>query len=342
MRPVCSVVMPAYNEEDGLAAVVDGVVQALADGGCAPFEVVLVDDGSADATWEVIGKLRERHPQVKGLRFSRNFGHQLAVHAGIKAAQGEVVAVMDSDGQDPPELLPAMVRKIRDDGYDVVNCVREKRKETAWKRAGYFLFYRLCQRLVPFPMTLDSGDFSAMSRSVVETMAGISQHTPFLRGIRAWSGGRQFSLAYERKARQAGEPKYGFLNLVTLALDGITSFSKVPLRLSIVLGSVVSAGSLLFAATVIVLKVTIDFPSTPEKQGWASLAVLISFLGGLTLTVLGIIGEYLGHIFDAVRGMPPFLVRERLGFDPAPAQLACDLETRPEASVPPPSSSSSS
>jgi len=319
MRPVCSVVMPAFNEETGLADVVEAVVKALSAGEVQPFEIVLVDDGSTDATWEVIARLAKRHPEIRGLRFARNFGHQLAVHAGLKATAGEVVAVLDSDGQDPPELLPEMVRKIRRDGYDVVNCVRKKRKERAWKRAAYFLFYRLYRRLVPFELPVDSGDFSAMSRAVVDTIAGVSQHTPFLRGMRAWAGGRQVRLEYERQARQAGESKYGLVKLLVLAFDGITSFSKIPLRLSIVAGLGVSAGSIVYAVFVIVRKLTTDYPSSPEKQGWASLAFLVAFLGGLTLTVLGIIGEYLGHIFDAVRGMPPFLVRERLGFERADA-----------------------
>jgi glycosyltransferase involved in cell wall biosynthesis len=311
MNPQYSVVMPAYNEEQGLTGIIEQTVQVLQTTGC-PYEIILIDDGSRDRTWEIIQRLKERHPEIRGLRFARNFGHQLAVHAGIKAAAGQVIAVMDSDGQDPPDLLPSMFEKIEKGHYDVVSCVRRKRKESALKRLFYFLFYRLYQKLVPFELPVDAGDFSAMNRNVVDIIAGISQHAPFIRGMRAWAGGRQCNIEYDRPARTAGQTKYSVVKLFILAVDGITSFSKAPLRLSIILGIVVSVASLLYAIYVIVAKVAFNYPSEPEKMGWASLAVLISFLGGMILTILGIIGEYLGHIFDAVRGVPPYHITDRL------------------------------
>lgn len=306
--------MPAYNEGDGLVTIVAEVAGVM-DASPWTYEIILVDDGSKDHTWPVIGQLHEQYPAVKGLRFARNFGHQLAVHAGIKAAQGDMVAVMDSDGQDPPELLPEMFRLLGE-GHDVVNCIRQKRKESALIRLCYYLFYRMYSRVVPFSISVDSGDFSAMNRRTVDIIAGVSQHTPFIRGIRSWAGGSQIDLPYERMARQAGVTKYSVRKLFVLALTGITAFSKLPLRISIVIGLLISIGSLLYAVTVAAVKLITGYPE--EYTGWASLAFLVAFLGGAQLTVLGIIGEYLGHIYDSVRGMPTFQVAERVGYGDEP------------------------
>lgn len=313
MKPECSIVLPAFNESEGLVPIVEEIAKTLKKTNNT-FEIIIVDDGSSDDTWAVISKLQSKHPEVKALRFARNFGHQLAVHAGIKATTGSMIAIMDSDGQDPADLLPEMFNKIKNEGYDVVNCVRKKRKESALKRACYFLFYRIYNKLVPFDMPLDSGDFSACSRKVADIVSGISQHTPFIRGMRAWAGGKQFDLEYERQSRQSGEPKYGFYKLLMLALDGITSFSKVPLRISIVLGLTISTLSIVYVMWVLCEKfLGLLDPSTP--RGWTTLVCLTSFLGGIILTVLGIIGEYLGHIFDAVRGMPAYRIADQIGFD---------------------------
>lgn len=314
MKPEYSVVLPAYNESEGLEEVIGEVVEELRKER-HPFEVIIVDDGSTDGTWSVICELRRNHYQVKGIRFARNFGHQLAVHAGIKAADGDIIAVMDADGQDPAYLLPGMFKKIKAEGYDVVNCVRRQRKESGFKRACYYLFYRLYKRLVPFEMPLDSGDFSAFSRKVADVIAESSQHAPFIRGMRAWSGGKQYRLEYEREARKSGETKYSMSKLMVLALDGITAFSKVPLRISIVLGIFISLASFLYTLVVLIQRLTGWGIIEGTQPGWASLAVLVSFLGGIVLTVLGIIGEYLSHIFDAVRGMPPYHISDQLGFD---------------------------
>lgn len=313
MKPEYSIVLPAYNESEGLAAIVNEIVEELRKERSV-FEVIIVDDGSSDNTWSIIEELRRTNYQVKGIRFARNFGHQLAVHAGIKATSGDFIAVMDSDGQDPVDLLPVMFKKLKDEDYDVVNCVRKKRKESGLKRTCYFLFYRLYKRLVPFEMPLDSGDFSAFTRKIANIISGVSQHTPFIRGMRAWAGGRQCRLEYEREARQTGTTKYSMAKLMVLALDGITSFSKVPLRISIVLGITISTISIIFTIWVLAQKVfgLLD-PATP--RGWTSLACIVSFLGGIVLTVLGIIGEYLAHIFDAVRGMPPYRIADQTGLD---------------------------
>ena len=306
-----SVIMPAFNESEGLIPVVQEVAAEL-EKQDRSFEIILVDDGSRDDTWSVIQGLHDRIPQVRGLRFARNFGHQLAVHAGLKAAQGQLVAVMDADGQDPAELLTEMFDLI-EQGHDVVNCVRKDRKESGFKRFCYYAFYRVYGRLVPFPIPLDSGDFSAMNRRTVDVIARVNQHTPFIRGIRSWTGGSQYELAYERQERRSGETKYSLRKLIMLAATGVTAFSKVPLRLSIIVGMTISAASLMYALAIFLMKILTGYPE--GYAGWTSIACLVSFLGGAQLTVLGIIGEYLGHIFDAVRGMPAYHVAEQLGFD---------------------------
>lgn len=309
-----SVVLPAYNEVDGLRAVVQGVLDVLRPTE-RTFEVILVDDGSSDGTWDLIRAMCAESSEIRGLRFSRNFGHQLAVHAGLKASSGDYVAIMDSDGQDPPTLLPEIITLL-ESGHDVVNCVRKKRKEPAAVRLCYYFFYRIYGRMVAFDIPLDSGDFSGMNRRTADILARINQHTPFIRGIRSWAGGSQVELPYERLARQAGTPKYRWRSLFILALTGITAFSKVPLRISIVAGLLISTASLLFSIAVVALKLLTGYPE--GYGGWASLATLIAFLGGAQLTVLGIIGEYLGHVFDSVRGMPPFQVAEVEGFGDSP------------------------
>jgi dolichol-phosphate mannosyltransferase len=295
----------------GLIPIVEKIVENL-NGKNRSYEIILVDDGSADDTWSVIQRLAEKHPGVKGISFPRNFGHQLALHAGVKHSSGEMVALMDSDGQDPPGLLPIMFELI-EEGHDVVNCVRKDRKENWVKRLCYYTFYRFYNLLVPFKVTLDSGDFCAMNRRTADILSNSTPHTPFLRGLRSWAGGKQIDLPYKRDARFSGQPKYRFRHLFLLALNGIASFSKIPLRISIIVGLLFSALSLLYAMLVVYLKLFTDV--LEGLAGWATLAFLISFLGGAILTVLGIIGEYLGYIFEAVRGIPPFLVSETVGFE---------------------------
>lgn len=304
-----SIVLPAFNEEEGLGQVV-GEIASECDSLNRAYEIVVVDDGSVDSTWDVIRDLSNGNPSIKGLRFARNFGHQLAVHAGIKATTGQSVIVMDSDGQDPPDLIPKLV-ELLESGHDVVNCIRKKRKESALKRFAYFAFYRFYRKLVPFEIPVDSGDFSAMNRRTADLISSVNQHTPFIRGIRSWSGGSQIDYEYERHARQTGETKYSIRKLFLLAASGITAFSKLPLRLSIIAGLTVSMASIVYAMVVVALKLLIGYP---EDAGWSSLATLVAFLGGAQLTVLGIIGEYLGHVFDSVRSMPAFFERERVGF----------------------------
>lgn len=310
-----SIVLPVFNEDEGLFSVVEEVVTVMRREACS-FEVIIVDDGSTDGTWAVINQCCTLFTNVKAIRFSRNFGHQLAVCAGIQRSSGNAVAVMDSDGQDPPEMLPEMFAALTQ-GYDVVNGIRRKRKESIWKRILYRVFYRIYRRFVPFEIALDSGDFSAINRKTADVIASVRQHSPFIRGIRNWVGGNQYNLPYERKGRQVGVSKYSLAKLFSLALTGITAFSKIPLRLSIVVGFLISFTSLAYACIVVGAKLFLGYPQA--YPGWASLAFLVAFLGGMQLVVLGIIGEYIGHIYDAVKGLPPVVVKEEVNFEDTPA-----------------------
>ena len=304
-----SVILPIYNEESCLADVVNRIARAL-DPLQVSYEIVCVDDCSSDATWSIIQELHASNPCVKGLRFFRNFGHQIAVFAGISHGKGQYVAVMDADGQDPPELLPSMFDKCRQ-GYDVVYAVRRKRKEHVFKRAGYAMFYRLFRLLVPFEVPLDSGDFSVFSRPVAAFISSRTEKRPFIRGLRSWHGGKQIPFEYERQKRAGGQPKYNLFALVMLALNASVSFSKLPLRIISVAGLIISPIAFLSGIGIVLLKLLVGV----NLSGWTSIATLVIFFGGVNLFVLGILGEYVGDIFDEVKNRPVFLVDQKLGFD---------------------------
>ena len=302
-----SVVYPVFNEESCLRDVIQRTIKALDSTG-QPYEIICVDDCSTDSSWKIIQELHQANNAVKGARFLRNFGHQIGVYAGIKYTTGDYVAVLDADGQDPPELLPEMFQKCRE-GYEVVYAVRRKRKEGLLKRAAYALFYRFYKMIVPFQVPLDSGDFSVFSRSVANFISSRTEKRPFIRGLRSWHGGKQFAFEYERQRRLAGETKYSLLKLFMLAINASISFSKIPLRIISILGIVTSFMALIGGIAILVMK----FISGINLIGWTSTAVLIMFFGGLNLFVLGIIGEYIGDIFDEVKNRPAFLIDQTIG-----------------------------
>jgi dolichol-phosphate mannosyltransferase len=237
----------------------------------------------------------------------------VAVYAGIKYSIGNYIAVLDGDGQDPPEVLPDLFHKC-ESGYDVVYAVRLKRKENILKRAAYAVFYRFYKLIVPFEVPLDSGDFSVFSRSVGDFIAQRNEKHPFIRGLRSWHGGKQCAFEYERQKRISGNTKYTLFKLFLLALNASITFSKIPLRFISTLGIVISILAFWGGILILVMKYTIGI----NLIGWASTAFLIMFFGGLNLFVLGIIGEYIGDIFDEVKNRPTFLVDERQGFMDAP------------------------
>lgn len=272
------------------------------------FEIICVDDGSKDSSWTIVQQTHQSKSFVKGIKFLRNFGHQLAVYAGIKVSSGQYIAIMDADGQDPPEILPEFFDKCRE-GYDVVFAIRKNRKESHFKKFCYQAFYKIYKFIVPFDVPLDSGDFTVFTRPVAEFLKSLNEKKPFIRGLRSWYGGRQTGIEYDRETRMAGQPKYSFYKLILLAINGAISFSRAPLRAITFLGIFISFSSFLAGLYLLFLKMTVGI----ELLGWTSTTIIIIFFGGLNLFVLGVISEYIGDIFDEVKGRPQFLIKEKIG-----------------------------
>jgi len=303
-RPELSVVVPACNEEANLGPLFERLAAVLPEA-VASFEVVVVDDGSTDGTWAAITALAERDPRVRGLRFARNFGHQAAVTAGIDAARGEAVVIMDADLQDPPEVVPRLVEKWRD-GFEVVYAQREEREGETWfKRQTARIFYRLLRRITSVDIPVDTGDFRLMGPRAVAAFRALPERNRFIRGLVSWVGFEQAAVRYRRHARHAGETKYPLGRMIRFALDGITSFSRLPLRLATWLGFAVSLLAFVYILVVIGLKV-----AGINWAGYTSLMASILFLGGIQLIMIGILGEYLGRVFDEVKRRPLYLVGE--------------------------------
>ncbi|MBN2053888.1 glycosyltransferase family 2 protein [bacterium] len=304
-----SVVLPVYNEELILEALYDRLVNAL-DALGEPYEVIFVNDGSHDRSLEILKSINQRDPRYRVISFSRNFGHQTAITAGINHTRGDAVIIMDADLQDPPEVLSMFLDKWRE-GYQVVYAIRTKRKENALKRLAYKVFYRLLAFVSDVEIPLDSGDFCVMDRRIVDLLNSMPERNRFVRGIRSWAGFNQIGMAYERDKRMAGEPKYTMTKLFKLAFDGIISFSKLPLRVASILGFIVSGFSFVYAFLTLLQKLFTD----STVPGYTTTVILISFLGGIQLITIGIIGEYLGRIFDEVKKRPLYIVADKIGFE---------------------------
>ena len=312
-----SVVIPCYNEQEVLPDLFQRLT-AAADSWKTDWEVICVDDGSRDQTWPMLAAQQAKDPRWRALSFARNFGHQIAVSAGIYHAEGDAVIVIDADLQDPPEELARFLEKWQE-GFEVVYAIREKRKEGPVKKVCYWVFYRLMSRVVPLELPEDSGDFCLMDRKVVEVLKAMPERNRFVRGLRAWSGFRQTGLRYERQARAAGEAKYNFRRLFKLARDGIFSFSTVPLTLVAQAGMWISLVSFAGILWVLATKIFSDFFSRhgfPPVQGFTTIVILILFLGGIQMMSLGIIGEYIGRIYDEVKCRPHWVIRGSAGIAP--------------------------
>ncbi len=307
-----SIVAPVYNEEQVLPELhrrVAGVMDTLGE----PWELVLVNDGSRDRSATVIAELNRQDARVKGISFSRNFGFQVAVTAGLDFASGDAVILTDADLQDPPELYPDMIAKWRE-GFDVVYGVRASRVgETRFKLWTAKLFYRLIRRITKIDIPLDTGDFRLMDRRVVKAIRSMPERNRFLRGMVPWVGFRQTGVPYERASRYAGESKFSSVKqMLPFALDAITSFSYLPLQLATYLGFFMAGLAAL--AIVAVVLVRLFGPSAP-LLGQATTLVAVLFMGGVQLICLGIIGEYLGRIYDEVKGRPLYLIDQLWGFE---------------------------
>ncbi len=302
--PGISVVVPLFDEEENLAELHRRLTLALSAQQLT-YELIFVNDGSRDGTSRLLDELQARDRHAVVVHLSRNFGHQAAVSAGLDQAAGRAVIVMDGDLQDPPEVLDQFIRRWRE-GYEVVYAIRTQRKEGVFKRAGYFLFYRLLRWISDLDIPLDSGDFCLMDRRVVEVLRHLPEKMRFVRGLRTFVGFRQIGVTYARDSRAAGEPKYGFRALLRLAIDGLVSFSSYPLTLVNQLAAL-SVG----AAIVLTIWVLADAcynRTTP--RGWASTMLVVLFMGSIQLLSLGIMGEYLRRIFIETKGRPTYIVRE--------------------------------
>jgi dolichol-phosphate mannosyltransferase len=304
-----SVVLPCYNERETLGPLTERLVPLLERAVGGRFEIVFVDDGSTDGCGEMLDRLAEQDPRVVVLHFSRNFGHQAALSAGLEASTGAAVVLMDSDLQDPPEVIELFLARWRE-GHEVVYAVRRKRKEGPLKRTAYALFYRSMRAIADIDIPPDAGDFCLLDRAVVDVLTGLRERQPFLRGLRSWVGFRQVGVEYDRQARFAGAPKYTLRKLVRLAVSGYVGFSVAPLRLATWLGFAAAVVGFLLALWAVVTQLL----AIPAPRGWASTMATVLFLGGVQLLVLGVIGEYLGRVYDEVRGRPRYIVRRQAGY----------------------------
>ncbi|HEY8030693.1 MAG TPA: glycosyltransferase family 2 protein [Gaiellaceae bacterium] len=299
-----SVVVPVFNEEDTLRELHARLSAALPP--VEDWELVFVDDGSVDGSWSLMRELAAVDPRLRLVRLSRNFGHQPAITAGLRAARGDAVVVIDGDLQDPPELIPELVSRWRD-GYDVVYAVRVQRDgENVVRLTAISFFYRLMRRISRDDIPANAGDFRLVSRRVVDALATMPERARFLRGMTSWVGFTQTGVEYRRDARFAGTSKYPTRKLLRLALDGIVSFSSVPIKLVSWLGFAI----VVFCGIVLGWTLYTHFVSRSAPQGWTSLLVVVLLLGGVQLLSLGIIGEYVARIFDEVKQRPLYFVAE--------------------------------
>jgi dolichol-phosphate mannosyltransferase len=310
-----SVVVPCFNEEEVIGMTHERLIETLGRSPEYQLEIVYVNDGSSDRTEESLFSLADKDERVKAVSLTRNFGHQPAVTAGLAYVTGDVVAIIDADLQDPPEVIPDMIAKWQE-GFDVVYGVRTKRKEGIVKRFSYAAFYRLYRVLADIDIPLDSGDFALMDRRVVDVLNSLPEKNRFVRGLRSWTGFRQTGCVYERAARAAGEPKYSFRQLLKLAFDGIFNFSTTPLTLIFIAGLFTAMGAALAATVYLVARIgdfTIFGHSPEDVPGFTTLIITILFFSGVQLISVGIVGEYLGRTYQEAKNRPTYVVKDLRG-----------------------------
>ena len=304
-----SVVVPLFNEQAIVPQLCDRLLAVLKGLGC-PFEVVVVDDGSRDQTRALLVEQARRNPSFRIVCLSRNFGLQSAVAAGLAHAKGDVILLMDGDLQDPPELVPQLLTAWRA-GADVVYTTKRSRAETGLRRLAIDAFHKVYQRMADIPLPLGAGNFSLIDRKALAVINELPEHNRYLPGIRSWVGFNQVEVAFDRDARAAGEPRMSFRRLAKLALDGIFGFSYLPLRAATLVGFAACLLGLMLVVWVLVER----FVTRTAILGWPSQVIAICFLGGAQLVSLGILGEYIGRIYDEVRGRPNYVVSEVLRFE---------------------------
>jgi len=303
-----SIVIPVYNEKENIP-VLTGALEKVLDELKVSYEIIYVDDGSSDGTPEEISRLHHRNPQVKLISLSRNFGHQVALSAGLDHVQGAAVIMMDGDMQHPPELLHELVSRWKE-GYDIVYTIRRDAEDAkAFKKWSASLFYWLINRLTKIPVPVGAADFRLMDRRVADKLRTFQEQSRFFRGLVSWIGFRQTGVPYTAPARTSGASGYSMGKMIRLALDGITSFSSFPLRIATYMGIMVSCISFIYGIYTLWMALFSD----KVVPGWASLMLMVLFLGGVQLLTLGILGEYIGRIYEQVKGRPLYIVMKTLG-----------------------------
>jgi len=308
-RPELSVVLPVCNEQENLIPL-HRRLSAVLDAEGISYEIVFVDDGSTDESTALLRKLATSDSHVRVIELARNFGHQVAISAGLDFAEGNAVVIMDADLQDPPEVLPEFIASWRS-GNDVAYAIRQERKESWLKRTLYATFYRMLRKVANVDIPLDAGDFCIMDRKVVDLLRSMPERNRFVRGLRSWVGLRQTGLTYERQARHAGRPKYTWSRLMLLALDGFISFSHMPLRVASLLGLGISLLSFFVAGFYFAKRVFWGL----SPPGFTTLVVAVFFLAGIQLMTIGVVGEYVGRTFDEVKRRPLYVVRRVTGYE---------------------------
>jgi dolichol-phosphate mannosyltransferase len=306
-----SIVIPVFNESQTIPELIRRLTPVMNSLGTA--EVIFVDDASSDETFGILAQAHKADARIKAIRFSRNFGHQIAITAGMDHANGEAIILMDGDLQDPPELIPRFIEEWKK-GFEVVYAVKRNRKEFFLKRYAFSIFYRLLHSVSTISIPMDAGNFSLLDRKVLGVLRKMPERNRYISGMRAWAGFRQTGIEFDREARFAGKPQMSLTRLVNLALDGIFSFSKAPLRLGIYIGLFSALLAFIGTAYVIYAKIFTD----RAIIGWTSVMLAVTFLGGMILVTIGIIGEYIGRIFDEVKQRPLYIVGDRVGVDSAP------------------------
>lgn len=305
-----SLVLPVYNESENIEELYKRCYKVLKN--YQKFEIIFVDDGSNDNSFELITGLAQKNSEsVKIIRFSRNFGHQIAITAGIDYANGDIVIIMDSDLQDPPEVMLKMIKKWQE-GYEIVYAKRRKRKDSLFKKSTAYLFYRLLQKIANINIPVDVGDFRLMDKKVVNALRHMKEHSRFMRGLTSWTGFKETYVFFDRNERKYGKTNYSFLKMIKLAIDGITSFSHIPLRIATYLGFL---SAFLGIIGIIYSLCWRLFLPEATVSGWTTIIVIVSFLGGIQLIILGIIGEYIGRIYTEIQNRPLYLISKKINFD---------------------------
>lgn len=308
-KKTLSIIIPCYNEAVNITHTINKIVEQINK---LPlnYELLFIDDGSTDNTKKILSSLNKKNPKIKTISFSKNFGHQAAIIAGLQYAKGDAVIMMDADMQHPPEVIPKMIEKW-EQGYEIINTIRKKGKENIFKRITSAGFYKTMNIISKTKMPVGAADFRLMDRKVVDAFKNIEETNLFVRGMINWVGFKKTYISYKPNKRYAGKTKYSLKKMTALAFDGITSFSTAPLKIATMLGLIVSAFSFLYFLYAIYIRLF----TTQALTGWTSVIMSVLFLGGVQLISIGILGEYISKIFYEVKKRPKFIVDKKIGYN---------------------------